>query len=298
MSPLGSRPHRGRAALLDAALSPYGTQPGHGLLDHDVRPQGSHLTARIGFTAHGVRIAAALLLGFLIVQPVDAQRDSIPPGYPDSLQDDLDAMLAAGVPESRDPAKPVTLAELDMNLGDDLLKDPEKRPEAYEEGARIAQRALEIREANPEAHFLHAANLGGAAQARGITSAVFTGNEIKDHLRRALELDPDHAPSLQVMGGLLAQPPWFLGGDEGEAQQYLERAIAADGNYTNARIIIAKLLIQINKVDDAKIQVRAVVEAETPHYPYTWQRRFRPEALHLLEGLDEQTDEDRSVEIR
>ncbi len=44
-----------------------------------------------------------------------------------------------------------------------------------------------------------------------------------------------------MMGGLLVELPWFLGGDEKNAQEYLEQAIAADGNYTKARILLATL---------------------------------------------------------
>jgi hypothetical protein len=44
-----------------------------------------------------------------------------------------------------------------------------------------------------------------------------------------------------MMGGLLMELPWFLGGDEKKVQEYLERAIAADGNFTNARVLVANL---------------------------------------------------------
>lgn len=243
------------------------------------------MTVRTWLTGHHVRIAAAVVFGCVVVQPVHAQRDSIPPGYPQSLQHDRDVMVAAGVPDSADPARLVTLAAISMNMGDDLLEDPDERRRAYEEGARMAQRALEIQASHVEAHFLYAANLGSAAQVKGITSAMFTINEIKAHLRRALELRPDHAPSLQFMGGLMAELPWFLGGDDQAAQEYLQRAVAADANYTNARIILAKLLIAQNNIDGAKEQLRAVVEAERPHDPYTWQRKCRPEAQRLLDAL-------------
>ena len=69
-----------------------------------------------------------------------------------------------------------------------------------------------------------------------------------------------------MMGGLLMELPWFLGGDEKKAQQYLERAIASDGNFTNARLLLAKLYNKQGRADDAKRQLEAVLHAENPHY--------------------------------
>jgi tetratricopeptide (TPR) repeat protein len=171
------------------------------------------------------------------------------------------------------------------HLGDDLFEDPEEQRAAYEAGARIARRALEFEETNAEAHFLYAVNIGSAARIRGLFQAMGTLEEIKAHLTRAIELQPDHAPSLGFMGGLLADLPAFLGGDEMASQRYLERAVAADGNYTIARIVLARILMRRNQVEAARQQLRAVIEAEHPRYPYTWTRKLRAEAEELLRVL-------------
>ena len=102
----------------------------------------------------------------------------------------------------------------------------------------------------------------------------------------AIEYSPeDYKQALQMMGGLLMELPWFLGGDEKSAQEYLERAIAADGNFTNARILLAKLYKNQDRIEDAKQQLEAVIHAEHPHYPYAWMRKFKPEAERLLRQL-------------
>jgi Tfp pilus assembly protein PilF len=71
--------------------------------------------------------------------------------------------------------------------------------------------------------------------------------------------------------------PWFLSGDEKKAQEYLERAIAADGNYTNARLLVAKLYRKQGRVDDAKRQLKAVIHADHPHYRFVWERSYKPQ---------------------
>jgi tetratricopeptide (TPR) repeat protein len=187
----------------------------------------------------------------------------------------------------------VELAELYRNLGDDLLTDPEERRAAYEEGARIARRALDLEETNAEGHFLYAVNLGSAARIQGPLLGLGALDQIKKHLARAIELQPDHAPSLGFMGGLLADLPTFLGGDEIASQRYLERAVAADGNYTVARIVLARILIRQDRVEAARQQLRAVIGAEHPRYPYTWRQKLRPEAEELLRALGSAQRSDR-----
>jgi len=230
-------------------------------------------------------LAGACCVEILVTCPAAAQQYTIPPDYPQSLRRDLEALRALGAHNSSNPALLVRLAELHRHLADDLLQDPEARRASYEEGARVARRALEIQETNAEAHYLYAVNLGSVARMQGPFQGLGSLGEIKTHLARAIELDPDHAPALGFMGGLLAELPCFLGGDEVAAQRYLERAIAVDRNYTSARIVLAKLLIEQDQVEAAKQQLRAVIEAEHPRYPYTWRRTFRPEAEELLRAL-------------
>lgn len=210
----------------------------------------------------------------------------MPGDYPHSLRRELEVLRDAGGREPSDVGRLVKLADVYLNLGDDLLTDADERRAAYEAGARVAARALEIEETNAEAHFLYAANLGSAAQLKSLGPRGLAVGEIKRHVARAIELRPDYAQALQLMGGLLAELPRLLGGDPTEAERHLERAVALDGNFTNARILLAKLYIRRGRVEAARRQLLAVVHAARPHYPYTWARRLRPEAQRLLERLD------------
>jgi len=112
-----------------------------------------------------------------------------------------------------------------------------------------------------------------------------TLRDVRRHAERAIEIDPDYAPALSLMGGLLVDLPWYAGGDPACATALLERAIAVDGNFTNARILLAKLYLRGGRRDAARQALQAVVHAERPHFPYMWARRFRPEAERLRENL-------------
>jgi tetratricopeptide (TPR) repeat protein len=224
-----------------------------------------------------------MVLGILIgTGQAFAQRDEMPAGYPQSLEADLSSLLGRLREGSASPGLLVRVASTYFDLADDFLTDEGKRRAAYEAGAKAAKQAFELDESNADAHFFHAANLGSAERLRGITNAAMVVKEIKQCALRAIELNPRHAQALQMMGGLLMELPWFLGGDEKKAQEYLERAIAADGNFTNARILAAKIYRKQGRVDDAKRQLEAVIHAGHPHYRYAWERQYKPEAERLL----------------
>ncbi len=241
--------------------------------------------------------ALAIAAGFASLSPTPAvalnNHDSIPATYPQSLERDLKILLDAARSGRQDSDLLARLAEVYLDLGDDLYDDEKKRHHAYEEGSRAARRALEIDDRNADAHFLFAANLGSATRLKGLPSAAWTLKDIKNHLERAIELRPDHAPALQMMGGLLAELPWLVGGDSRAAQRYLERAIAVDANYTNARLLLAKLYVKQNRLDEARQELEAVIRTADPHYRYAWANKFKPEAERLLKTLQEKSDRER-----
>jgi hypothetical protein len=51
-------------------------------------------------------------------------------------------------------------------------------------------------------------------------ASALTVSELKAHVRRALELKQDYAPALHMMGMMLEELPWFLGGDREGALTY------------------------------------------------------------------------------
>lgn len=217
--------------------------------------------------------------------PAWSQKFSVPEGYPESLRQQREDYTAALIEDLNNPQLWKQLSHVYMNMADDLLNDKSEKIEAYDKGLKAATQAMMLHPDDAENHFLYAANLGSATQLRGITSGVVNLSEVIKHVDRAIELDPHHAPSLQMKGGLLAELPWYLGGNAILAKNYLRRAIEADGKYTNARIILAKLLITEGKLEQARAQLLAVIQVQNPHYPYTWERRFRPEAQRLLDEL-------------
>ncbi len=231
------------------------------------------------------QLCIAWLAWCLSIYPVMAGQDVLPPDYPQPLERDLAAVLSRLSAQGDEPKALLEGAELYMQIADDLFSDEGQRRLSYEAGAAMAKRALYIDPRQAHAHFLYAATLGSAERLKGIASAGLVLNEIKRHLREALAIDPTHPQALQMMGGLYAELPWVLGGSDGEAESYLGRAIAADGRYTNAHLILARLLMKQRRFAEARLHLQAVIDVQQPHYPYSWMRLFKPEAERLLKTL-------------
>jgi hypothetical protein len=91
------------------------------------------------------------------------------------------------------------------------------------------------------------------------------------------------------MGGLLAELPWILGGRADEAERLLKRAIQIDPGYTNARLVLAKLYMRQDRIEEAKTQLVALLNTPNPHYRFHWRHKFKPEGERLLQALERQS---------
>lgn len=202
------------------------------------------------------------------------------------LQQQLQALLAQKGTRSSDPSFLIRLADLYLDLGDDVAQDASKRRAAYEEGARVAHQAIELEEPNAHAHYLYAANLGSGARLNGLMASAMTIHELKHHVKRALELNPLHAPALHMMGMMLEELPWVLGGDTKGALMYLQRAVAADPLYAHARLDLARAYIKRKDMGSARKELAIIFEQPLQSDASASDRLHREEARQLRESLN------------
>jgi tetratricopeptide (TPR) repeat protein len=203
------------------------------------------------------------------------------------LEQRLQRLLEEKRQHASDPDILVKLADVYLDLGDEESQDTAKRRAAYEEGAKLARQALGLQEQNANAHYLYAANLGSAAQLKGTMASALTVRDLKAHVRRALELNRNHAPALHMMGMMMEELPWFLGGDADAAVTYLNRAVLADPSYIHARLDLAKIYIKRHASDEARRELRIIVEGPQPADLSAGARRHREEARTLLNSLND-----------
>lgn len=241
----------------------------------------NHATGRGNVSTYRMTLGAVLLCGLttlLSPQAAHSLSDAA------ALERKLQTALAENAQHRSDPAILTKLADLYLDLGDEQI-DAVKRRAAYEEGAKYAGQALAIQERNAQAHYLYAANLGSAAQLKGVMASAMTVAELKTHVRRALELQPDHPPALHMMGMMLDELPWLLGGDAAAALTYLQRATATDPSYVHARLDLARAYIKRRAFDDARRELGIILEAPISSLSSDSARRHHEEAATLLDSL-------------
>src|SRR6185436_6224839 len=194
---------------------------------------------------HGITsLVAVVVLSLLITAPVLSQPPAPPPDYPQSLEKDLKKLLDAKVQDSSDPQALVQMASLYLEMGEELYTEKPQKLAAFNEGARLAKRALELDEKSAEAHYQYAAGLGSAAEAKGMAASLMALDEIKTHAKRALELQKDHVAALHMAGMMLEELPQFMGGNKTAALDYVKRAVTVDPNYAHARLDLAKMYMK------------------------------------------------------
>jgi len=156
---------------------------------------------------------------------------------------------------------------------------------SYERGRDVAKRAIDLAPRSPEAHLWYAANLGRWATTKGKLNAAFLLSTLRAEIHTILELDPNHVPGLALAGSFYLETPGLFGGDVPRAEGYLRKALSLDPHFTRARVELARCLIAQGRNDQAREQLKLVIDERQPSYVADWVMRHRPTAERLLAGI-------------
>ncbi|MCA9420533.1 MAG: hypothetical protein KC592_05935 [Nitrospira sp.] len=234
-----------------------------------------------------VSIGLLTLMVCALFWPSGALRgeDSTDQQNPGDLERELTNLLRDGAANSTDVMRLLRLAGLYLDLGYGVYVDREQKLKAFQEGARVAKKALDLRESSADAHFLYAANLGSAADLEGLVSAALTIQKLKEHVHRVLELDEQNAQAHHMLGRMYEELPWVLGGDQEAAGEHLKKAVSLDSRYAPAGIDLAKWYLKHGQNLEAVRQLTRVVDTPPRTKRWIWERIHRPEAQVLLRQL-------------
>ena len=174
------------------------------------------------------------------------------------------------------------LAWAHLSWADYRAPDADAKLASYERGRDVAKRAIDMAPRSPEAHLWYAANLGRWAITKGKLRAAFLLSTLKQEIHTILEIDPDHVPGLALAGSFYLETPAMFGGDVPRAEGYLRKALTLDPHFTRARVELARCLIAQGRYDEARQQLKGVVDERQPSYIADWVMRHKPTAERLL----------------
>jgi len=153
----------------------------------------------------------------------------------------------------------------------------------YRRASEQAQAVLARNPNSPGANFVYFAATGRMLLADGLTKNLFALRSLdKDHLDRAIELNPNYASALAAKGGVLLDLPTLIGGDPSEGLRLLRRANALNPGGVGTRVSLAKALARTGDVAEARRH--ALLAAH--HACIQGRRKALDDAAELLEELD------------
>ncbi len=160
---------------------------------------------------------------------------------------------------------------------------------AYDRGREWGRRAVELAPRSEEAHVWYAINTGRWGQTKGIMRSLFLLPTVREELDIILGLNPRSVRGHALAGNVFFELPALLGGDRRKAEEHYRKGLAVDPRFTVLRVDLARLLVAEGRVDEARRELRRVIEETAPTSPADWTVRDLPRARALLDTLDRQT---------
>lgn len=158
------------------------------------------------------------------------------------------------------------IAQFDYYLGAHT-KEREERDKAFEEGIEAGKRAVALQDNRPEGHFWLGANHGGVAQT-SLLGGLAEIDDIREQMQAVLKVDEGYqSGSAYMVLGQVELEAGRMMGDPAQAVEYLEKGLKFGPNNALLRLRLAQAYIKVNRKDDARKQLDAIIKA-TPDPNY------------------------------
>lgn len=154
----------------------------------------------------------------------------------------------------------IRLAELAYWLGE-VVEDEPALP-ILEDGLVHANRAVELDDEHPEAHYWKGVLMGRIGEERGILQSLFMVGDIMRALERTLELDPEHGGAHLLASQVYRKAPgWPLSvGNRKKALEHALEAVRLNPNATNRVLNLAEAYLNDRQRDKARETLQQVLD--------------------------------------
>ena len=181
----------------------------------------------------------------------------------------------------------------------------QRRDSLYEAGRAYGEAAVRVNPNGADGHFMIAQALGRLSRTRGGKERVRFAQIIYDEANKAIALDSTHDGAYHVLGAwheevmllsgiqklfakLLFGAGFLDKGNWGDAQKYLERAVALKPDNIFHRYELAGVYIDVGKYSKAREQLNAL---ETLPLADVLDHQYKKEAKQLLDDIKGEKDE-------
>jgi tetratricopeptide (TPR) repeat protein len=179
----------------------------------------------------------------------------------------------------------VALARASFLWGDVRAVTVEEKLAAYAAGRDAARRAVALAPGNALAHLFLGINTGRWGQTKGILRSLFLLGEVREAIRRTLELDPTLPAAYALAGNVDFEVPALFGGSLERAEERFRAGLRLDPHFTVLGVGLAKVLARRGHADEARRELQAVLDERAPANPADWAVKDAPEARALLASL-------------
>jgi tetratricopeptide (TPR) repeat protein len=177
------------------------------------------------------------------------------------------------------------LARADYWLGGHAQES--ERRAFLENGIDAGRKAVALAPNRPEGHFWIAANMGALAESFGLRAGLKYRKPIRDELETALRLDPafQQGSADRALGRWYAKVPGLFGGSKKLAEEHLRASLKYNENDIASHFFLAEVLLDDGRKDEARAELRKVLEAPLDPDWMAEDRDFKAKAERLLKSL-------------
>lgn len=159
---------------------------------------------------------------------------------------------------------------------------------AYDDGVRLAERAIAANPKYADAYYALFLNLARRTERSGVAAQARSVGRLRELLRKTIELDPRHADAWEAQGEMLLGLPWLLGGSKREAEASLRKAEEVDPSWPKPPLRLAELYRKNGDVARARAEALRARDLARRNEDG---RKYLAEAEALLAAIPERDEQ-------
>ncbi|MEE9201189.1 MAG: TRAP transporter TatT component family protein [Candidatus Brocadiales bacterium] len=165
-----------------------------------------------------------------------------------------------------------------------------ERLEFYNKAVDAGKSAVKANNDRPEGHFWLGISIAAVGETSGILKSLGSVGDIKEQMERVIAIDAtyEEGGAYRIMGRIDHKVPWIFGGRKARSHEYYQKALAVAPDNTYTRLFLAELLLDEDKNDDARKELRFIIDTgNRPEWAYDI--KVNKEKAHkLLEEIDQE----------